>query len=241
MTRLLERITTPTAPGALLQALHPGLGFGLPGARPRGSVVGYDPVPGGSAVELSLPGWWNRPSGTDEPAQGVTALEISVDVRGVRHRDAFEVVALRRSAGGVACRVTALVPDGAQGPVASRVRHAATGERFEVGPGQMSARHDGPDAGNRPSEGCTSADRRAVRFTGSDVLATAEGDDTVLQVALDAGLDPTTGCRRGVCHRCATRLRSGSTSNSRDGTVGAAGDTIRICVSRPIVDVEVEL
>ena len=68
-----------------------------------------------------------------------------------------------------------------------------------------------------------------------------EDSETILEAAESAGLEPRTGCRRGVCHRCVRPLTDGVSRNSRDGTISAAGDTVRICVSTAMTDVEVDL
>ncbi len=81
----------------------------------------------------------------------------------------------------------------------------------------------------------------AVTFTESGRTATLAEDQTLLDAAESAGLSPRTGCRRGVCHRCVVPLVAGVTRNSRDGTVAVAGDTLRVCVSTAMTDVEVAL
>ena len=80
-----------------------------------------------------------------------------------------------------------------------------------------------------------------VTFTESGGTATLAEDQTLLDAAESAGLSPRTGCRRGVCHRCVVSLDAGVTRNSRDGTVAVAGDTLRVCVSTAMTDVEVAL
>ena len=80
-----------------------------------------------------------------------------------------------------------------------------------------------------------------ARFTSSGVSVRMEDSETILEAAESAGLEPRTGCRRGVCHRCVRPLTDGVSRNSRDGTISAAGDTVRICVSTAMTDVEVDL
>ncbi|MFV0316861.1 MAG: 2Fe-2S iron-sulfur cluster-binding protein [Microthrixaceae bacterium] len=80
-----------------------------------------------------------------------------------------------------------------------------------------------------------------ARFTTSDVEVDLGEGQTLLEAAEAAGLEPLTGCRRGVCRRCVRPLTSGMTLNSRDSTIGVPGDSVRICVSTAMTDVEVDL
>jgi stearoyl-CoA 9-desaturase NADPH oxidoreductase len=64
----------------------------------------------------------------------------------------------------------------------------------------------------------------------------------LLEQAEDAGLAPEHGCRMGICNTCSCRLRSGRVRNVLSGEVSSARDQqIRICVSQPLGDVELDL
>jgi ferredoxin-NADP reductase len=64
----------------------------------------------------------------------------------------------------------------------------------------------------------------------------------LLEQAEDAGLAPEHGCRMGICNTCSARKRSGRVRNLVSGEVsGARDEQIRICVSVPLGDVELDL
>ena len=85
--------------------------------------------------------------------------------------------------------------------------------------------------------------RHQVRMTRQAVPQAfqANGDQTILMAAETAGLSLKHGCRQGICHECTCRLSHGSV---RDLTTGARldgeGQTIRVCVSVPMSDIELE-
>jgi ferredoxin len=63
-----------------------------------------------------------------------------------------------------------------------------------------------------------------------------------LEQAEDAGLAPQYGCRMGICNTCSCRKRAGRVRNLISGEVsGARDEQIRICVSVPVGDVELDL
>lgn len=64
----------------------------------------------------------------------------------------------------------------------------------------------------------------------------------LLEQAEDAGLNPAHGCRMGICNTCSCRKRSGTVRNVLSGETSSSEDElIRICVSVPVGDVELEL
>ena len=80
-----------------------------------------------------------------------------------------------------------------------------------------------------------------VTFAASDRSAPDSGLP-LLEQAEDAGLSPDFGCRMGICNTCSCRRRSGATRNLLTGEVSAAPDElIRICVSVPVGDVDLDL
>lgn len=64
----------------------------------------------------------------------------------------------------------------------------------------------------------------------------------LLEQAEDAGLAPEHGCRMGICNTCSARKVTGAVRNALTGEVSTAEDErIRICVSVPVGDVELDL
>lgn len=82
--------------------------------------------------------------------------------------------------------------------------------------------------------------RAVAWFTRSSLTAEVEGG-TVLEAAESVGLCPPTGCRQGICHTCTTRLVAGEVIDRDHGVRSGAGEHIRLCVSLPLGDVEVDL
>ncbi len=64
----------------------------------------------------------------------------------------------------------------------------------------------------------------------------------LLEQAEDAGLTPDHGCRMGICNTCSCRKTKGTVRNVLTGALSSAGEEqIRICVSVPVGDVELDL
>jgi ferredoxin-NADP reductase len=80
-----------------------------------------------------------------------------------------------------------------------------------------------------------------VLFAASEVGRPSDGTPLLVQ-AEDAGLTPQHGCRMGICHTCTRQLCSGVVRNIVTGQLTNGPDVnIRICVSVPVGDVEVDL
>ena len=80
-----------------------------------------------------------------------------------------------------------------------------------------------------------------LRF-GATNLEVASNGRTVLEQAEAAGLTPQNGCRMGICHTCPRRLARGTVRNAVTGELTADPDVnVRICVSVPVGDVEIDL
>jgi ferredoxin-NADP reductase len=81
----------------------------------------------------------------------------------------------------------------------------------------------------------------AVRFAASEVGRASDGTPLLVQ-AEAAGLRPLHGCRMGICHTCTRQLHSGIVRDVVTGELTNGPDVeIRICVSVPVGDVEVDL
>jgi ferredoxin-NADP reductase len=80
-----------------------------------------------------------------------------------------------------------------------------------------------------------------VRFGASGIGVASDGTPLLIQ-AEEAGLTPLTGCRMGICHTCTRRLCSGVVRDAVTGDLTSGPDVnIRICVSVPVGDVEIDL
>ncbi|WP_220804267.1 ferredoxin reductase [Pseudomonas sp. NCCP-436] len=77
--------------------------------------------------------------------------------------------------------------------------------------------------------------RSRLQVPGSSALS-------LLEQAEASGLRPAHGCRQGVCTSCTCLLLAGSVRDLRSGAVFAEpGQPIRLCVSAPHGDVEIDL
>ena len=80
-----------------------------------------------------------------------------------------------------------------------------------------------------------------VRFGTGSAAVNSDGR-TLLEQAEAAGLRPASGCRMGICHTCACPLRGGTVQDIVSGELtSSAGADIRICVSVPVGDVDIDL
>jgi ferredoxin-NADP reductase len=80
-----------------------------------------------------------------------------------------------------------------------------------------------------------------ITFRDSAVEATDDGRP-LLDQAEGAGLNPTSGCRMGICHTCTRRKHRGAVRNLTTGAVSTADEEdVQICVSVPVGDVEIAL
>jgi ferredoxin-NADP reductase len=80
-----------------------------------------------------------------------------------------------------------------------------------------------------------------VRFGASEIGVPSNGSPLLVQ-AEAAGLNPLFGCRMGICHTCTRNLCSGVVRDAVTGTLTNGPDVnIRICVSVPVGDVEIDL
>ncbi len=83
----------------------------------------------------------------------------------------------------------------------------------------------------------------SIRFGTSDVVVESDGRPLLLQ-AEAAGLTPKSGCRMGICHTCTRSLTCGTVRDAVTGELTTTNSTaveIRVCVSIPVGDVEIDL
>jgi stearoyl-CoA 9-desaturase NADPH oxidoreductase len=80
-----------------------------------------------------------------------------------------------------------------------------------------------------------------VHFGVSGTEVASDGMPLLLQAAA-GGLAPLSGCRMGICHTCTRRLCAGTVRDAVTGELTTGPDAnIRICVSVPVGDVEIDL
>jgi ferredoxin-NADP reductase len=80
-----------------------------------------------------------------------------------------------------------------------------------------------------------------VRFGASDLVVESDGRP-LLDQAEAAGLRPQHGCRMGICHTCTRSLTTGCVRDAVTGELTSGTDVdIRVCVSVPVGDIEIDL
>lgn len=81
----------------------------------------------------------------------------------------------------------------------------------------------------------------SVRFGSSGLVVESDGRP-LLDQAEAAGLSPQHGCRMGICHTCTRSLTCGTVRDAVTGELTSGTDVdIRVCVSVPVGDVEIDL
>lgn len=82
----------------------------------------------------------------------------------------------------------------------------------------------------------------SLRFARSQQQALADNQRSLLAQAEAHGLQPAHGCRQGICASCTCTLVSGTVRDMRSGTLfSEPGQPIRLCISAPHGDVEIDL
>jgi ferredoxin-NADP reductase len=90
----------------------------------------------------------------------------------------------------------------------------------------------------------TATDLGRARVTLHRARRTVELDRNrpLLDALEAAGEQPAHGCRMGICNSCACRKRTGAVRNLTTGDISTEPDEqIRLCVSAPVSDLELEL
>lgn len=81
----------------------------------------------------------------------------------------------------------------------------------------------------------------SVRFGASGIVVENDGRP-LLDQAETAGLSPQHGCRMGICHTCTRSLTAGCVRDAVTGELTSGTDVeIRVCVSVPVGDIEIDL
>ncbi len=84
----------------------------------------------------------------------------------------------------------------------------------------------------------------AIQFQSSDktVISTKAEAATLLEYAENAGINPVSGCRIGVCHQCICKKKSGIVFNTRTQEYSDSGsEEIQLCISVAQGDVVLDL
>lgn len=97
-------------------------------------------------------------------------------------------------------------------------------ERFKAA---TAAQHRGEVVGN-------------ITFNTSQSNVANDGRN-LLEQAEDAGLNPQSGCRMGICHTCSCLKTSGSVRNINTGEISQGEEHIRLCISQALGDVSLSL
>jgi stearoyl-CoA 9-desaturase NADPH oxidoreductase len=81
----------------------------------------------------------------------------------------------------------------------------------------------------------------SIRFGASGIEVASDGRP-LLEQAEAAGLTPLSGCRMGICRTCPRKLAAGTVRDVVTGELTCdPGVDVRICVSVPVGDVEIDL
>lgn len=65
---------------------------------------------------------------------------------------------------------------------------------------------------------------------------------TLLEIAESLNLNPTTGCRMGICHQCICEKKQGVVYNTLTKAFSDTGnEEIQLCISLPVGDVNINL
>jgi ferredoxin-NADP reductase len=108
-------------------------------------------------------------------------------------------------------------------------------ERFML---QPSAAVDSPAVDSE--SGTTS--QPTIRFERSGVQVSGDSRTSLLVQAEAAGLRPAYGCRMGICHTCERTKQAGVVCDARTGErSGSGAERIRLCISLPVSDVQLDL
>ena len=93
-----------------------------------------------------------------------------------------------------------------------------------------------------PAEASASAAPLQLQFARSQLAVTGDSASSLLQQAEAHGLRPVHGCRQGICASCTCTLLSGTVRDMRSGALfSEPGQPIRLCVSAPHADLEIDL
>lgn len=88
----------------------------------------------------------------------------------------------------------------------------------------------------------SSGSEQPIRFHGRGQVVEVAGAGTLLQVAEHAGVNVTSGCRRGVCFQCLCQKTQGQVRNLLTGELSSFGsERIQLCVTEAVTPVDIQL
>ena len=94
-----------------------------------------------------------------------------------------------------------------------------------------------------PATPTTAATTYAVEFVRSGRTFTCGADETVLDAAYAAGLNPPASCTQGTCGTCKTTLLSGTVDMRHNGGIRPreiTANKVLICCSTPQSDLSID-
>ena len=103
--------------------------------------------------------------------------------------------------------------------------------RFEAF-GPASVRRDARSTAEEPTL-AEAPEPVPVRFAGSDVSATWDGESSLLSLAEASGVAAPSGCRSGLCGACAVGLQSGEVRYTRECDAQVAPGQVLLCSTVP--------
>lgn len=81
-----------------------------------------------------------------------------------------------------------------------------------------------------------------ITFHQHNSRRSVEGKGALLLLAEQAGLNPTYGCRRGICQQCQCQKISGQVRNLLTGELSGAGvEPIQLCISEAVTSLDIRL
>ncbi len=93
----------------------------------------------------------------------------------------------------------------------------------------------------RPSGDPSVRHQVSLQRHAEEIHFAAPATETLLVAGEQAGYAIKHGCRQGICHECTCRLNQGAVKDLTTGDVIAGqGQTIRLCVSSALSDVQLE-
>lgn len=93
-----------------------------------------------------------------------------------------------------------------------------------------------------PKRSGASGGRAEIRAIDADRVFTQDANQTLLEAAEAAGLEPPSGCRAGLCRTCLCHKPSGRVRNLVTGRVSdEPGEWIQLCISAAESDLELSL
>jgi stearoyl-CoA 9-desaturase NADPH oxidoreductase len=243
---LVSQWLVANATVGMVVGLTPATGeFVLPAARPERILL----VSGGSGITPVLS--MLRTLCAEGHSGPVTFLHYNASPEGVLCREEIEALAVAHPNVSVVMHYGALIEAAHLDAADPQWRDA---DAFVCGPAPMMeavrAHYEAAGAAARFHHeaftlaafvGEAGSVSGSIRFGASGFEVASDGR-VLLEQAESAGLSPQNGCRMGICHTCPRKLAAGTVRNVVTGELCSdAGVDVRLCVSVPVGDVEIDL